>query len=65
MSGVVAKRLVGRGRIAHAGFGSMMTNSVLTWKQRLFWAVAIGLELLLVALLMIALWPSGACGCGG
>jgi hypothetical protein len=65
MSGVAAERLVGRGKIALAGFRSMTPNSVLTWKQRLFWAVAIGLELLLVVLLTIAAWPSGACGCGG
>jgi hypothetical protein len=37
----------------------------LTFRQRLFWVFAFALVIFDVIALILATWPTGACGCGG
>jgi hypothetical protein len=37
----------------------------LTFRQRMFWLFAVAVVLFDLIALILATWPSGACGCGG
>jgi hypothetical protein len=37
----------------------------LTFRQRLFWTFAVAVVIFGVITMILATWPSGACGCGG
>lgn len=37
----------------------------LTVRQRMFWLFAIAIVVFETIALLLATWPSGACGCGG